>query len=66
MGPLLKQQEPSFLLGPADEEIHTVVISLAPQGLVGIDILRNCHDSHKKGQIMMVKIIDSGACLFKS
>lgn len=53
-------------MDPADEEIHTVMISLVPQGLLGIDILRNCHDSHKKGQVMMVKIIDSGACLFKS
>ena len=53
-------------MDPADEEILTVMISLVPQVLLGIDILRNCHDSHKKGQVMMVKIIDSGACLFKS
>lgn len=53
-------------MDPAEEEIHTVMISLVPQGLVGIDILRNCHNSHKKGQVMMVKIIDSGACLLKS
>lgn len=53
-------------MDPADEEIHTVMISLVPQGLVGIDILRNCQNPHKKGLVMMVKIIDSGACLFKS
>lgn len=43
-------------MDPADEEIHTVMISLVPQGLVGIDILRNCQNPHKKGLVMMVKI----------